>query len=279
MHKKIALYTTAALLVSAATVFAATELARINNNVISIEEFNNKYRESLKFFRYKTPTKKNVIDELVNRDLAIQEAKRLKLDRDPEVIDRMNTVLYQALIDKTLTNKLDAIVITSDEVEEYYKQNPEVRTSHLFVQVPFDANKNQEKTAREKMQKIKGLLDEALSKGDKTFAEIAKMYSEGVAAPMGGDIDYQTKDKLDPVYYSTALQLKKPGAVSDVVRTQFGYHIIKLTAVKPFKDADPGQIRRQIYEEKRQKLFDGYLAELRQKAKVTVRYDLLKESE
>lgn len=262
----------------AVTVYAATELARINNSVITVEEFNNKYKENLKFFRYKTPTKKNVLEDMIKRDLGIQEAKRLGLDKDPEVIERINTVLYHSLLDKKLANQFDTIQVSNEEIEKYYKENPEVRTSHIFVQVRFDATPAQEAAAKAKIVKIKGLLDEAVRGGKQTFAEIARTYSEGVAAAAGGDIDYQTKDKLDPAYYSAAVSLKKPGNItSEPIRSQFGYHIIKLTGVKDFKEIDRGQYKRIIFDEKRAKIFDAYMEDLKKKAKISVHYDLLKE--
>lgn len=262
---------------TAVTVYSATELARINSSVITLETFNNKYKENLKFFRYKSPTKKNILDEMINRDLGIQEARKLGLDKDPEVVERINTVLYHSLLDKKLASKFDTIQISNDEIEGYYKKNPEVRTSHIFVQVRVDATAAQEKAAKDKIKKLQGLLNEGLKGGKQTFAEIARTYSEGVAAPAGGDIDYQTKDKLDPAYYDAAIKLKVGQITPEPVRSQFGYHIIKLTAVKPFKDVDKGQYKRIIFDEKRAKIFEGYMAELRQKAKITVNYDLIKE--
>jgi parvulin-like peptidyl-prolyl isomerase len=214
---------------------------------------------------------------MINRDLGIQEAKHMGLDKDPEVIERINTVLYHSLLDKKLASKFDGIQISNDEIEDYYKHNPEVRSSHIFVQVRFDATAAQESAAKAKIIKIQGALNEALKSGKQTFAEVARTYSEGVAAAAGGDIDYQTKDKLDPVYYQTAVGLRKVGAVSGVVRTQFGFHIIKLTGVKDYKDVDRGQYKRIIFDEKRAKIFEAYMDELRKKSKVTVHYDMLKE--
>ncbi|MEW6057436.1 MAG: peptidylprolyl isomerase [Bdellovibrionota bacterium] len=258
-------------------VHAATELARVNSKVITLEEFNNKYKENLKFFRYKTPTKENVLDEMIKRDLGVQEAKKLGLDKDPEVIERINTVLYHSLLDKKLSSKFETIQVSNNEIEDHYKKNPEIRTSHIFVQVRFDANKAQDKKALEKIKKVQGILNDALKSGKQTFAEVARTYSEGVAAPAGGDIDYQTKDKLDPAYYQTAVNLKKVGAVSDIVRSQFGYHIIKLTGLKEFKDVDRGHYKRMVFDEKRAKIFDSYMDDLKKKASITVRRELIKD--
>ncbi|MGE4232111.1 MAG: peptidylprolyl isomerase [Bacteriovoracia bacterium] len=256
--------------------FAATELAKVNGATITLEDFEKKYKESLKYFRFKAPTKANVLDDVIKRELGIQEAKKMNLDKDPEVVERINTVLYHSLLDKKLEQKFDHIQISDDEVASFYKRNPEIRTSHIFVQVRFDATQAQEKAAYNKIKKLEAMLKKELSGGKKTFAEFARQHSEGVAAAAGGDIDYQTKDKLDPTYYNAALKLSM-GGVSPIVRSQFGFHIIKLTGKKDFKDVDKGQYKRIIFDEKRAQIFEAYMTELRNKSKVSVNSALLKE--
>lgn len=252
---------------------AATELARINNRVISLEEFNKRYQENLKFFQHRAPTKAAVLDDVIKRELGIQEAKRQGVDKDPEVIDRMNTVLFNALLEKQLGKEVEKIFVSDDEARSFYDKNPEVRTSHIFIGVAPGATKAQEKEALERIQSIQ---KDYLRPGKMSFAEVAQRHSEGVAAAMGGDIDYQGKDKLDPAYYEAALRLKTPGQVSGVVRSQFGYHLIKLTAVRPWGDVDKAAIKRLVFEEKRAQLFDAYMKKLRSQAKVAIRSELLR---
>ncbi len=256
---------------------AATELAKVNGKVITLESFNEKYKENLKFFRYKTPTKKTVLEDMIRRDLGVQEAKRLGVDKDPEVIDRVNTVLYHSLLDKQLAGKFDGIQIADEEVEKYYDANPEIRTSHIFLQLRFDATPAQEAAGMAKMKTILAKVEDEVKGGKKTFAELARTYSEGVAAAAGGDIDYQTKDKLDPKYYETSLALKKVGNISGIIRSQFGLHIIKLTGIKDFKDIDKGHYKRLLFDEKRAKIYDAYMEDLKKKASISVQYNLLKE--
>jgi parvulin-like peptidyl-prolyl isomerase len=251
---------------------AATELARINGAVISLEDFNKKYKENLKFFQLKAPSKKSVLDDLVKRELGIQQARREGLDKDPDVIDRMNTVLYHALLDKKLSKEFEAIHISDDQAKDFYSKNPEIRTSHIFVAVRPDGSAEEVKKAQEKIKKIEA---QYLRNDKMSFAEVAQRYSEGVAAPMGGDIDYQTRDKLDPNYYEAAVKLKKPGKVSSVVRSQFGFHIIKLTAIRPWEETDKAQVKRMLFDEKRAHIFEQYMNQLKQQAKVSIRGELL----
>ena len=262
------------VLISATSALAATELARINSTVITLESFNKKYRENLKYFQFKIPTKQGMLDEMIKRELGVQEAKKLGVDRDPEVIDQMNTVLYHALINKKLSKEFDAIHITDDETKGYYSKNPEIRTSHIFVALAPDATPDQVKKAYAKIKKIQ---DDYLRDGKMGFAEVAQHYSEGSAAPMGGDLDYQTRDKLDPAYYEAAWRLRSPGKVSGIVRTQFGYHIIKLTAVRPWEEVDKAQIKRMLFDERRASIFEKYMDQLRAHARVSVKKELLKD--
>src|SRR6186713_1856005 len=89
----------------------ATELAKVNGKVITLEDFNKKYQALLPLYTNKTPTKSNVLDDLIKRELGIQEAKKMKLEQDPDVQDEMNTVLYQALLRKQLAKEFEKIQI------------------------------------------------------------------------------------------------------------------------------------------------------------------------
>lgn len=253
---------------------ASTLLAKINGTTILLEDFNKKYKDNLRFFQFKAPTKKNVLDDLIKRELGIQEAKKLNLDKDPEVVERMNTVLYHALLDKKLSKDFELIHVSDADAKEYYDKYPEIRTSHIFIALRPDAKPEEVQKAETRIKKI---YNDFVKPGKMTFAEIAQRYSEGVAAPMGGDIDYQGKDKLDPQYYETALNLKSPGKISGIVRTQFGLHIIKLTSIRPWDAADRAQIKRLVFEEKRALVFEKFMSQLRKQAKIEINDALLKD--
>lgn len=252
--------------------FAATELAKVNGKVISLEEFNKKYQTLLPLYQNKTPTKQVVLEDLIKRELGVQEAKKMKLDQDPEVQEEMNTVLYQALLRKQLAKDFEKIQITDTDAKAFYTKNPDLRTSHIFVALAPNATKEDDAGA---LKRIKEIQDKELKSG-KSFAEVAQRSSEGVAAPMGGDIDYQSKSQLDPTYYTTALNLRTPGKVSGIIRSQFGYHIIKLTAVRPWSEVDPAAVKQVLFSERKQDLFEKYMKSLRSKASVQVKSELVR---
>ncbi len=249
---------------------AATELARVNNTVITLEDFNKKYQALLPMYQNKVPTKATVLDDLVKRELGIQEAKKMKLDQDPEIVEEMNTALYQAFLRKSLSKEFEKIAVTDTDAKAFYQSNPEVRTSHIFVQLPPGATKEAQQDALKRIQEIQKEL-----RSGKSFAEVAQKFSEGVAAPMGGDLDFQTKDKLDPDYYKAAKGLGSPGNVSGIVKTQFGYHIIKLTAIRSWNDADRAMVKQLLIGEKRQQIFDRYMAGLKSKSRVSIKASLI----
>jgi parvulin-like peptidyl-prolyl isomerase len=239
--------------------YAATELARVNNKVITLEDFNKKYQEILSLYPTQPPTKQSFLNDMIKRELGAQEARRLKIDQDPSVQEEINAVLYQ-------------IQITDTDARAAYTRAPDVRTSHIFISVAPGASKQDEATA---LATIRNIQKNQLGAG-KSFAEVAQKFSEGVAAPMGGDIDYQAKTQLDPAYYAAALRLKTPGRVSDVVRSQFGFHIIKLTAIRPWSEVDPAIVKQNIFNERKSALEDRLLSSVRGRAKIQTKAELLR---
>jgi len=246
-------------------------LANINGTVITVGDFEARYQDNLRYFQAGAPEKKAVLEDIIRRELAVQEAKKLGLDKDPMVTERMNTVLFQALLDKQLAKDVEKITVSDGEAESNYKKNPEIRTSHIFIALLPGATAEQESAARKRMAAIQDELKRGAS-----FAEVAQKQSEGPAAPMGGDIDYKDRSSLDPAYYSAALALGSPGKMSGVVRTPFGLHLIKLTAVRDWEDADHGMVKRRIFDQKRAALFEKYMDRLRQGSKVSINSALLK---
>ncbi len=252
----------------------STELARVNERVITRGELNKKLEESSKTFQLQSPTKKTMLDDLIKRELGIQEALRQRLDHDPEVIDRMNTVLYHALLEKNLAQDFEKIHTTDDEAQAYYSKNPDIRTSQIFVALRPHLTPEEQKQAYERIKKIK---DTYLTQEKMSFAEAAQRFSEGTTAPMGGDMGYQPKYQLDAHYYQIALKLSTPGKVSDIIKTPFGYHIIKLTAIRPWEETDRTQVKRMIFEEQRTALFEKFMNKLKRQAQVSVKQELIKD--
>jgi len=256
--------------------FAALDpqtVAKINEREISKQEFDRRYKDNIQIFKFTPPTKANVLNDIINFELAVQEAKKIGLDKRPEIQERINAVLYQSLVEHALSEKFKkAVDVTEKEARDYCQRNPELRTSHIYVPLKTAALKADEEAAYKKIKEAQA----SLAKGKK-FEEVVAQFSEGYATSTGGDIGFQTKDKLDPTYYKEATKLKPGQITKNIVRSQYGLHIIKLVDIKSCSKINIPEWQRMVYDEKRSKIFEEYLGGLRSKAKVSINKELIKE--
>jgi parvulin-like peptidyl-prolyl isomerase len=245
---------------------ASTEVARVNDKVITAEEVNSKLLEISRGNPMAAPSRKQVLDELIRKEAAVQEAKKMKLEQDPAVIERINDVLYFSVIERKLGPDFNKIYVTESDAKKWYEKNPEIRTSHIFISLPQGAPSEDESKAEKRLGEI---LSEIKS-GKRSFAEAAQFYSEDPSAPLGGDLDYRMKDRLDPAFFKAAAKLGKVGDIAGPVRTPFGLHLVRLTGKRSWLESDRNRVKGLIQEEKRRELVDRFLNDLRQKATVSV---------
>jgi peptidyl-prolyl cis-trans isomerase C len=190
-------------------------------------------------------------------------------------IDAVKTQIMQGLaIQKYIAAEVaDNITITDEESLAFYTTNtrffmrPEqIKASHILVRVAQDAEESQRKTAREKI----GQVQRKLQQGE-DFAAVAQGFSEGPSAPNGGDLGFFGRGQMVPPFEEAAFALKT-GEISDIVETQYGYHIIKLVERKaagtvPY-DESQAEIVRHLKELKTRDEVNTRLEKLRGKAKI-----------
>lgn len=136
-----------------------------------------------------------------------------------------------AYVELTLNDLLPGINVTEQELQEEFqasladfKTEEERRVSHILVEFGDDEASAQ--------TKIEDIFTEV--KAGKDFAELARQYSDDTfTAEKGGDIDWFGKGMMDPAFEASAYSLVALGDVSEVVKSDFGFHLIKLTDVKP----------------------------------------------
>lgn len=246
-------------------------VATVNGKEIKKSEFEESYRQNMMFVSDKVVSKEKVIDDLINRELGIMRAKKTNLDENPTVKKKMEDVLYHAQVSKDLEPKLKKIVVTDDDVENYYKSHPEYRTAHILFRLEAVPEIEQAKAAQDKAREVYAELKENPDK----FAELANRYSQSSTAANGGDIGFQPAVRLAPEYFD-AINGKSVGHITSPVRTQFGYHIIKVLAKKDFKSINTTLYKKIVYDIKRDAIMDDYFADLREKAKIKVNKEHLK---
>jgi len=179
------------------------------------------------------------------------------------------------------------IKISDEDVKKYYEDNkkkfmrPEAyRARHIFISIiPPDLAKTtpakelqerKKELDKEAKKKIDSILKESKSGAD--FAELAKKYSHDAgSAQNGGNLDFIYKGVFDTAF-DKAISKMKIGDVSEVVKTPYGYHIIKLEETKPAEQAPFAEIKKAIqkylFTEKAKKKVEKYLQGLRKKAKI-----------
>jgi parvulin-like peptidyl-prolyl isomerase len=160
---------------------------------------------------------------------------------------------------------------TEAELKKHYDENKELfdgvllRASHIAVKVPPASDVKTKDAAKARLQSLR---HEIIGRG-LDFSEAAKKHSQDPTAPNGGDLGY-FPPRGDPAEFIRAAASLKVGQVSDVVQTEYGYHIVKLTERKPGKPTTFDEVKDEVRvfyaEEFRQKL----LADLRNAAKLEI---------
>jgi peptidyl-prolyl cis-trans isomerase C len=250
-------------------------LVRVNEVSISLDEFNRRYEQNSKLVPGATPSKQDVLKNIIYFELATQEARRLRIHQEQALKDQFDILLYQAIIRRFVQPKVDSLEISESEVRKYYDANPLLRTSHIILLSKPGMSETELKDLRKRAQDILGIV----RSNKKSFEDYAQQYSEGPSAKTGGDVDWGARHKLLPEFYEAALKLKNIGDVSDLVETPYGIHIIKLTGRRPYAEMDAVYkdfAVRTLRESKGQDIFNAYFDGLRKKAKVTVNEDLIK---
>jgi len=248
-------------------------VAEVNEKKISKAEFDRRYKENIQFFKYGAPTKENVLNDIINFELAVQEAKRLGLEKDPAIQERMNTVLYQALVEKQLAGKFKSVIDVSEkEAKDFCNKNPAVRISHIYIPLKPAALKAEEVSAEKKIKDLQAKLSST------SFEKVvASNPEQGFSASAGGDTGFANKTQLDPAVYAEARKLKLNEVSQKPVRSQLGLHIVKLTGVQDCGAINVPEWQRMVFDEKRTKIFQDYLSNLRSRGKVSVNEALIKE--
>lgn len=188
--------------------------------------------------------------------------------------------LVQALIRKELLvsgfieSKFGARVsVCEQEARSFYEANREkfktgssVRASQILVMVAGHSQDRDRERARERAE----VLLHRVRDGE-NFNILAQSHSDCPSKARGGDLGFFGKGELDPLLEQAAFALK-PGEISEIVQTRFGFHILKVTEKRAPRlqsyDEAKEEIRSSLKKEKMSKLVAEYVTELRGKAKV-----------
>jgi foldase protein PrsA len=173
-------------------------------------------------------------------------------------------VYFQVLEEKLRTEVTSDVAPTGDELKEFYHDNPEqfreVRVSHILL-----------KKDPQKIEELrKKLVAAPKASQDELFASLAKKFSEDGSASKGGDLGWATPTSYVPPF-ADAVNRLEVGEISDVVKTEFGFHVILLQDRRQRSFADAKQeIEQQIGTGKADEAWQSFLLEAYKSADIDV---------
>ncbi len=240
-------------------------LAEVNGVAITTEDFDREVKNLPEYLRAMVDTpqvRKEMIDTLVMRELVLQQAKKDGVDKSKDVEEKMVDIRKRIIVDTFLKKKVEADSnISDEELKKFYEQNldkfksgEQLRASHILVKTEDEAKAVQ-----------------AQLKGGAKFEDVAKAKSVDSSAAKGGDLGWFSKGSMVPVFEQTAFSLKE-GETSGIVKSDFGYHIIKLTGkrpagTRPFEEVKD-QIKATLLPQKQQQAFMKLKEDLKKGAKI-----------
>lgn len=286
-------------------------LARVNGEAIEKWEFDNAVKSVEQRAGGPVPAERRdeilrgVLDQLITLHLLAQESKARNLpvtDADVDgqlamikknypneeafnkdvaaqgmTLDQVKMQTRQRLFAQKLVESEPAgkTAVSDAEVDKFYKDNPErfkqpdaVHASHILIALPPNATPAQKAQAKAMAQDT---LNKVKAGGD--FATLARERSNDGSAQNGGDLGFVPRGQTVPPFEDAAFKLK-PGAVSGIVETQFGYHIIKsheqrAARTVPFAEVS-GQIKQFLEQQQRQTKMEQFVNDTKAKAKIEV---------
>lgn len=216
--------------------------------------------------------------DAVKKGFPNEAAFNAELKKNGQTVEKVRTTIRGQLSQQQWAERKVAgqVAVAPAEAEKFYRENPDrfqlpelVRASHILLAARRDAPPE---TVLEKEKKA-GEIAARLKKGE-SFEELARQLSDDPNAKQtSGDLDYFGRERIMPEFADAAFKLKV-GEVSAPVRTQFGFHLIKLTDHRDARMATLEESRPQIVdylrEAKRRQAVSDLLATLRSNAKVEI---------
>ena len=199
-----------------------------------------------------------VRDELVNREILMQEAQKAGVAKQPEVQAQLDMARQEIIVSAYLRDWVRKHPITDAEVQQEYEKakaeqgDKEYKARHILVESEDEA---------------KALIAQ-LKKGGK-FEDLAtKNSKDGGSAQRGGELDWNVPAGYDKQFSDAMVKLEKGKYTETPVRTRFGFHIIQLDDVRPAKFATLAEVKPRIQQKLAQNRIEELVRGLRAKAKI-----------
>lgn len=246
-----------------------TILATFSGQTITLEEFNQLWEEVPEDYKLQLD-KSMILDQMISEKLLIQEAKNMGLEEDNDVLEQIKKITEQILVQGLIEREiLDKINVNDVEVLVYYEQNKDSFTEKEQFHL-YNILLETEEEAQDVLEQLKA---------GKDFSEIAIEKSTGPSAAQGGDLGYLSRGSIIPEIEDVVFALEL-GKLSEIIKTDFGFHILKITEKKPETVKALEEVKEDIIQtllpDKQKDAFENLLEELKDKAEIEINEDALK---
>ncbi len=249
---------TAAVLVSMGSLAAAQNIAVVNGKPISRAKADAFVQELIKQGQQDTPQLQALVrQELVDREILLQEAERRGLPAKADVKFQLDNARQQVLINALVQDQLSKFGTSDADVRAEYDRlikgdtGKEYRARHILVDKEEDA---------------KGII-EKLKKGGR-FEELAKQSKDPGSATKGGDLDWADARSFVEPFSKAMVALEKGKFTETPVQTQFGWHVIRLDDTRTAKPPEFEAVKDQLAESMKRRKLQEFQQALKAKAKI-----------
>ncbi|GAB6042301.1 peptidylprolyl isomerase [Endothiovibrio diazotrophicus] len=208
----------------------------------------------------KNVSKEQAVNALVIEELLLQEAKKEKLEKRAEVKDALERQRRTYLANLVVQEHLKKNPVSDEEVKQAYdkfvggESHTEYKARHILVK--------EESEAKALIKELDGGAD---------FAELAKKKSTGPTGKNGGDLGWFEPKTMVKPFSDAVKDMKKGTYTKEPVKTQFGWHVIKLEDTRQKEPPSLDQMRGRITMFLRNQKMQEYMAKLREEAKVEIK--------
>lgn len=231
-------------------------LATVNGKPITHQEYESFVREHMKGNSAKVDQKK-VLNEMISRELVYQDAVKQGLDKDPEVLKKLEEMKVNLVLGAALDKVVSKAAITDAELKKMYDSKvadfnvKEYKARHILLKT------------KEEAEKVITELDMGAD-----FADLAKKKSTGPSGKKGGDLGWFAPQQMVPEFSAALVKLKKGKYTKQPVQTKFGWHVIKLEDTRQAEPPSFDAVKPQLRQVAKQQRVNDYLQSLKTKADI-----------
>jgi peptidyl-prolyl cis-trans isomerase C len=199
------------------------------------------------------------VEELVNRELLYQEAKKQNLFNNPDTRTKLALSARSILSDAYVQNYMKNAPVSDAEIQSEYvtysekMKSPEYKARHILIK--------EEDTAKEIIAELKKGAD---------FSELAKKKSTGPSGPKGGELGWFVPQQMVPMFSEAVAKLKDGEFTSEPVKTRFGYHVIMRDASREKQAPSLDKVKDSLTSMIQQKKLQTHIDELRKTSQVVI---------